>query len=217
MPAYRLHYFPESGNSYKLALMLTFCEQPFELLWTNFFAGTTQTPQWRTVYNAMGEVPVLEDGAEKLTQTGAILPLLAARHGRLGPQDERQRFEFMRWLMWDNHKLTSYTATYRYYFAFDRSLDPAVLAFQRSRMLSALGILDLHLRDRAYVVGDVPSIVDLSMCGYLFFPSEELGVDLTTSYPAIASWLERLSGLPGWRTPYDLLPGPRAARAGLTV
>lgn len=55
------------------------------------------------------------------------------------------------WLMWDNHKLTSHTATYHYYHAFDRSLAPAVLAFRRSRMLSALGTLDLHLRDRAYV------------------------------------------------------------------
>lgn len=214
MPAYRLHYFPESGNSYKLALMLTLCGQPFELVWTDFFAGTTRTPQWRAAYNVMGEVPVLEDGTEKRTQTGAILYLLAARHGRLGPQDQRQEFEFMRWLMWDNHKLTSYTATYRYYHAFDRSLDPAVLAFQRGRMLSALDILNLHLGDRGYVVGDAPSIVDLSMCGYLFFPSEELGVDLATSYPAVSAWLGRLAGMPGWRAPYDLLPGPRRQLAG---
>lgn len=119
--------------------------------------------------------------------------------------------------MWDNHRLTSYTATYRYYHAFDGCLAPAVLTFHCSRMLSALGILDLHLRDRAYLVGDVPSIGDLSMCGYQSFPSEELGDDLATSYAAITSRLERLSGLPGWRSPYDLLPAPRAAHTGLTV
>lgn len=61
MPTCRLHYFPQPGSSYKVALMLTFCGQPFALCWTDFFAGTTQTPQWRTAYKAMGEVRVLED------------------------------------------------------------------------------------------------------------------------------------------------------------
>jgi glutathione S-transferase len=209
MPAYRLHYFPESGNSYKLALMLTLCGQSFEPVWTDFFGGVTLTPEWRAAHNAMGEVPVLQDGPETLTQTAAILLRLADRHGLFGPRDDTQRFEFLRWLMWDNHKLTSYTATYRYYRTFDPSLDPAVLAFQRGRMLAALDILNIHLRDRGYVVGDSPSIVDLSMCGYLFFPSEETGIDLAQAYPAIATWLGHLSALPGWRGPYDLLPGPR--------
>ena len=48
MPAYRLHYFPESGNSYKLALMLTLCGQTFEPVWTDFGGGVTRTPQWRS-------------------------------------------------------------------------------------------------------------------------------------------------------------------------
>ncbi len=43
MPSYRLHYFPESGNSYKLALMLTLCGQSFEPVWTDFAAGVTRT------------------------------------------------------------------------------------------------------------------------------------------------------------------------------
>jgi glutathione S-transferase len=36
MPTYRLHYFPESGNSCKLALMLTLCGQTFDPVWTDF-------------------------------------------------------------------------------------------------------------------------------------------------------------------------------------
>jgi glutathione S-transferase len=44
MPHYRLHYFPESGNSYKLALMLTLCGQPWEPVWTDFMGGQTRSP-----------------------------------------------------------------------------------------------------------------------------------------------------------------------------
>ncbi len=62
MPSYRLHYFPESGNSYKLALMLTLCGQSFEPVWTDFGGGVTRTPEWRRDVNEMGEIPVLEVG-----------------------------------------------------------------------------------------------------------------------------------------------------------
>jgi hypothetical protein len=87
MTNYRLHYFPESGNSYKLALMLTLCGQPFEPVWTDFGGGVTRTAQWRQTVNQMGEIPVLEDGEERLTQTAPILLSLAARHGQFGGHD----------------------------------------------------------------------------------------------------------------------------------
>ena len=84
MPHYRLHYFPESGNSYKLALMLRLCGQSFEPVWTDFAAGVTRTPEWRASVNAMGEIPVLEEDGVKLTQTAPLLLQLAERYGRFG-------------------------------------------------------------------------------------------------------------------------------------
>jgi glutathione S-transferase len=59
MTAYRLHYFPESGDSYKLALMLTSCAQDFEMVWTDFAGGVTRTGEWRRTVNEMGEIPPL--------------------------------------------------------------------------------------------------------------------------------------------------------------
>ena len=79
MPTYRLHYFPESGNSYKLALMLTLCGQSFEGVWTDFGGGITRTPEWRRDVNEMGEIPVLVVDGERLTQTAPTdMPASAA-------------------------------------------------------------------------------------------------------------------------------------------
>ena len=50
------------------------------------------------------------------------------------------------------------------------------------------------------------------MIGYLFFPKDESGIDLAASHPAIQAWLDRISALPGWVAPYDLLPGKRLQR-----
>jgi hypothetical protein len=84
MTSYRLHCFPESGNSYKLALMLTLCGQSFEPVWTDFGGGVTGTPEWRAAVNELGEIPVLEEDRVRLTQTAPILLQLSERYGRFG-------------------------------------------------------------------------------------------------------------------------------------
>lgn len=209
MTSYRLHYFPESGNSYKLALMLTLCGQKFEPVWTDFGGGVTRTAEWRAEVNAMGEIPVLEEDGVRLTQTAPILLRLAQRHGRFGGESDDERFEILRWLFWDNHKLTGYMATYRFQRAFTPSPDPAVLAYFRRRLDDFLGILEAHLGSHAFVIGERPTIADLSMVGYLLFPKEESGYDLAATHPAVSAWLGRVAALSGWRAPYDLLPGKR--------
>src|SRR5262245_13107413 len=212
MMSYRLHYFPESGNSYKLALMLTLCGQTFEPVWTDFGGGVTRTADWRRTVNEMGEIPVLEDSGEKLTQTAPILLRLAERYGRFRGDSAAERFEILRWLFWDNHKLTGYMATYRYNRAFTPSPDANVLAFLRRRIDDYLSIVEGHLKDRRFVIGDQPTIADISMVGYLLFPKEESGYDFAVSHPALHAWLGRVAALPGWRAPYDLLPGKRLQR-----
>jgi glutathione S-transferase len=209
MPRYRLHYFPESGNSYKLALMLTLCGERFEPVWTDFGGGVTRTTKWRRTVNEMGEIPVLEQDGVRLTQTAPILLKLAEQYGRFGGATAEERYEVLRWLFWDNHKLTGYMATYRYQRTFMPSPDQQVLAYFRKRLDDFLGILDQHLERAAFAAGDRPTIADFSMMAYLHYPSDETGYDLAVSHPAISAWLGRLASLPGWRSAYDLLPGKR--------
>jgi len=209
MPTYRLHYFPESGNSYKLALMLTLCGQTFEPVWTDFGGGITRTAEWRRTVNEMGEIPVLEVDGERLTQTAPILLKLASQFGQFGGETEQEEFELLRWLFWDNHKLTGYMATYRYMRTFIPSGDPAVLTHFRRRLDDFLGILETHLQQHAFAIGARPSIADISMMAYLHYPSDETGYDWAATHPAISAWLGRMAALPGWKSAYDLLPGKR--------
>ncbi len=209
---YRLHYFPESGNSYKIAQMLTLCEQAFELVWTDFSGRITWSKEWRRNFNPMGEIPVLEEGGRQLTQTGPILLYLAEKFCRLTPEQEDSRYEVLRWLFWDNQKMSGYMATYRFMRTFSEGADPAVLAYFRRRIDDFLGILEYRLREQPYVVGVNVTIADISMCAYLSYPEDEIGYDLGHSFPHVRAWLDRLAALPGWRTPYDLLPGQRLQR-----
>jgi glutathione S-transferase len=209
MLTYRLHYFPESGNSYKLALMLTLCDQTFERVWTDFGGGVTRTAEWRASVNEMGEIPVLEVDGERRTQTAPILLQLAEQFGRFGAADAQEQYELLRWLFWDNQKLSGYMATYRFLRTFTPSADPKVLKHFRLRLDDFLGILEQHVSRNAFIIGARPTVADISMMAYLHYPGDETGYDFAASHPAISAWLGRIADIPGWKSAYDLLPGPR--------
>jgi glutathione S-transferase len=212
---YKLHGFSQSGNTYKVALLLEALKQPWTPVHVPFEAfaeGITRSGAWRQEHNEMGEVPILERGGRKLSQSGAIMVHLAKEHGAFGGQSDEERHEVLRWLFFDNHKFTSYFATYRFMKAFGTTApDPTISKWLSARIDNAFRIVETHLADREYMVGSQPSIADMSLCGYLYFPPEESGYNIGELYPSIAKWLERVKQLPGWKAPYDMLPGQQVA------
>jgi glutathione S-transferase len=199
---FTLYCFAQSGNAYKVALTLNLCGAQWTPRFVDYFGGETRTAEYRANVNEMGEVPVLEHRAKRLTQSGVILRYLANHFGRFQGVDSE---EVLRWILWDNHKLTSYIATLRWMVSLAKTGEPQVHEFLRGRIKGSLGILDAHLGKSAFAVGNEASIADLSMCGYLYWP-EEFGVSWA-DYPRIGAWLERIKALPGWVHPYELMPG----------
>jgi glutathione S-transferase len=212
MADYTLHCFLQSGNAYKAALMMTLAGCDWEPVWVDFFNGETRTPKFRAL-NPMGEVPVLVDnmrGGLVLSQSGTILYHLAGATGLFKPEGEAEEREVLRWILWDNHKLTSYAATYRFLRKFANKDGSPEAEFLKGRMIAALKIFQGYMADREWVAANRPTIADLSICGYLFWP-DDIGVDWD-DYPAIGAWLKRLQSLENWAAPEALLPsGPAAA------
>jgi len=205
MAEYVLYCFAQSGNAYKAALMLNLCGADWSPRFVDYFNGETRTPEYRATINEMGEVPVLDHDGKRLTQSGVILEYLTGKLGKFGPESEDERLEILRWILFDNHKLTGYTATLRFLLTFMKTGETPVTEFLRGRSQNALAILDRHLQGRRFVTGERATIADLSMCGYLFWP-DEIGVDLD-KYQQVRRWLDDIKALPGWVHPYELMPG----------
>jgi glutathione S-transferase len=141
-----------------------------------------------------------------------ILTYLAKKHGAFYGAGEEEQQEVLRWLFFDNHKFTSYFATYRFMKAFGATApDPAVMSWLRGRLDNAFSIVNKHLEHRPFMVGISPTVADLSLCGYLFYPVEESSYEVTVRFPHINSWLSRVQAIPGWADPYEVLPGERIA------
>ena len=212
---YKLHCFAQSGNAYKVAFLLNALRQPWtpvHLSFSDFAGGKVRSDDWRQDVNVMGEVPVLEVNGRRMTQSAAIMLWLANEHGAFGGKSDDERQEVLRWMFFDNHKFTSYFASWRFTKSFAPvAPDAGVEKWLRGRIDNAFGIVEKHLSKGDYIVGDAPTIADLSMCGYLYYPAEESGYDIPKTWPAMARWLERLKAVPGWKPPYDMMPGERVA------
>jgi len=208
----KLYCFGESGNAYKAALALELSGLDWEPVKVDFFGGETRTPDYRAHVNEMGEAPVLVDGDVKLTQSGVIQQYVTDKSGKHGGEAE-DRYEVLRWVLWDNHKLSSQAGMTRFLMNFlpEKHRDPNVIAFMQGRLKAAYATLNTHLEGRDWIVGDGLTNADLSCCGYLYYP-EPFGFD-RAEWPHIDAWLTRLSQMPGWKHPYDLMPGSPADRA----
>src|SRR5213080_1108875 len=107
MAEYTLYSFAQSGNCYKAALALELAGADWAPRFVDYFNGETRTPAYRAI-NVMGEVPVLEHAGRTLAQSGVILDYLAERYPAFGGRDADERRDILRWVLFDNHKLTSY-------------------------------------------------------------------------------------------------------------
>ena len=208
MAEYRLHCMKESGNANKVAMMLALAGADWEPAWVDYFNGATRTEAFRGEVNEMGEVPVLEHGATRLTQSGVILHYLAERTGKFGGRNADESREILRWILFDNHKFTSYYATLRFLFGLQKSGETPVVEFLRTRARGAYGIVDKHLAGRDFLLGDRPTIADFSLAGYVFY-TESTGIDRKQEFPNVEAWTARIAALPGWKHPYELMPDPK--------
>ncbi|MBL3561999.1 glutathione S-transferase family protein [Rhodovulum sulfidophilum] len=208
----RLYCFGESGNAYKAALPLTLAGLDWEPVYVDFFNGGARSPDFLAL-NPMGEVPVMIAEGVTFTQSGTMQLWAAEQSGRFGGRDAAETREVLRWMFWDNHKMSGQAGSLRFLMNFlpEEKRPQEAIRWLSGRVKAALQTLERVLQDRDWLVGDGPTTADFACCGYLFYP-EPFGFD-RKAFPAIDAWLGRIEALPGWKHPYDMMPGSPADRA----
>lgn len=212
----RLHDYAASANAYKVRLLLAqLGRDDVERVEVDIFDGETLTDAYAAL-NPSRTVPVLEwpDG-RTLPESGAILWHLAEGSAFL-PADARERAQVLRWLLWEQADLVPGIAGLRFRLLTGRlaSGEPAAQA-RRAAGLEVLALLEGHLRDRPFLVGDAYTIADVAVYGYTHV-AHEAGLPLER-HPAVVAWLERVAARPGHVN--DLVPYPpnASARAGRSI
>ncbi len=212
MTAHRLilHGSFTSSSSYKPMLFLALSGLPFSFRTVNLKNGV-QKEAAHLAINRYGQVPVLRHGDLTLVMSNVILDYLARTTGHFEPRTEQQRWQAREWLSWENDAITN-VARVRHFARFRPDVSQDIVSFFRPLAEAALDFADKSLQGREWLVGDACSIADIGCWGRMVFAAEG-GLSLDTR-PTLAAWRDRLTAMPGFALPYDLIPKKDAEFAG---
>lgn len=197
----KLYSMPSSGNSYKIRLLLALLDQAYEHV-----ACETNTPEIEAAKDAghlpLGKLPALHlpDG-NILTESGAILWYLA-EGTQFIPSDQLTRAGVLEWMFFEQNRMEPVIAVRASLNCYPHMADHAT----PEKMADLLGagnalfdLLNAHLTDHDWLVGNGPTIADIAVYGYTHSSGTRGGYDLT-AFPSIQNWCDRIAALPGYIT-----------------
>jgi len=205
----RLYDFLDSGNGYKVRLVLAQTGTPFELIELDILKGETRTPEFLK-RNPNGRIPTLElEDGSFLAESCAIIWYLAEGTA-LAPRDRAERAQTLQWMFFEQYSHEPNIAVARFWRHYLKELTPLQqldLPNRMERGYAALDVMERHLATRSFFVGERYGLADIALYGYTHVAHEgefDLG-----RYAAIRAWLARVAAQPG-HVPITARP----ARAG---
>ena len=194
----------DSGNGYKVRLLLAHLGRPYRWTDVDIFSGASRTPEF-LAKNPNGSIPTLQlDDGTCLAESNAILWYLA-EESRFVPTDRLGRAQVLQWMFFEQYSHEPYVATPRYILRHLPADSPrrAELPARLERGREALAVMERHLSTRQFFVAEQYSIADIALFAYTHVAPQG-GHDLAP-YPAIRAWISRVAAQPGF-VPIDQLP-----------
>lgn len=194
-----LHEYALSGNCYKIRLTAAHVGASLQRREYDIMKGETRTPQFLANVDANGRIPVLQIGDRFLPESNAACYWLA--HGSaLIPTDRFDHADMLRWMSWEQYNHEPNIATMRFFRAFvgiDK-LTEAQAASVPGRLengKAALALMDAHLADRRFFVGDAMTLADI--CLYAYTHTAREGGFTLSDFPGLCGWLDTVAAQSG--------------------
>jgi glutathione S-transferase len=199
----KLHTFVGSPNGRKVQAVISHLGLDVQVEYYDFLAGELRSPEYLAL-NPNGRVPTLVDGAVTLSESNAIMQYLADEAGSdaLFPRDSRKRADVVRWQFWElaHFNRAFGTLTFEAVIKPRRNLGPtdeARVALASADLLRSAPVLDLHLKNRQYLVGDGITIADYSMI--CLEPYKDAIPFDWAPYPNVSAYFDRTRNNPHWK------------------
>ncbi|HEY1283056.1 MAG TPA: glutathione S-transferase family protein [Steroidobacteraceae bacterium] len=191
----RLYDYLDSGNGYKIRLLLALLQRPYGWTELDIMKGETRTPQF-LAKNANGRIPTLElDDGTFLAESDAILWYLAEDTPFI-PADRLGRAQVLQWMFFEQYSHEPYVATPRFIVKHFPADSPrrAELPGRLERGRDALKVMEDHLKSHRFFVNETYSIADIALYAYTHV-APEAGLDLS-AYPGVLAWIGRVASQP---------------------
>jgi GSH-dependent disulfide-bond oxidoreductase len=189
-------YFNGAPNPAKVALFLEESGLPYELVPVDTRKGDQFKPEFLKV-NPNGKVPAIDDNGVFVFDSNAILLYLAEKTGKFLPANTpNNRAQLLSWLMFVATGLGPYSGQavhFRHFAPKDLEYADNRYQFEANRHY---GILNDHLANSRYMVGDTYTIVDMAFWGWVRMAPYVLGDDVFTKYPNVKRLFDEVSARP---------------------
>ena len=192
----RLYDYWESGNCYKVRLLLKQLGIDYERVPVDILKGETREPEF-LARNPNHRVPLVEwpDG-KRLAESNAILFFLADGSPFL-PEDQWDRAQVLQWMFFEQYSHEPYIAVVRFWhFAEMLDANAAAVPEKMERGYHALDVMEAQLSASEFLVGNQYTIADIALYAYTHV-AHEGGFDLG-GYLSVSAWLERVAAQPGY-------------------
>ena len=191
----RLYDFHESGNGYKVRLLLSQLGIPHERIELDILKGETRTPAF-LAKNPNGRIPLLElDDGTRLAESNAILFYLALGTDFL-PEDRLAQGQVLQWMFFEQYSHEPYIAVVRFWhFSGQAETMSEEIPARMERGYQALAVMERHLGDQDFFVGGRYSIADIALYAYTHVAEE--GRFELARFPRVRAWLARVAAQPG--------------------
>jgi glutathione S-transferase len=192
-----LYDYLDSGNGYKVRLLLAQLGRAYRWVELDIMAGGTRTADF-LAKNPNGRIPTLElDDGTCLAESNAILWYLADGTPYV-PSGKLERAQVLQWMFFEQYSHEPYVATPRFILKHLPEDSPrrAELPKRLEQGRAALAVMEAHLAGRQFFVGERYSIADVALYAYTHV-AHEAQLDLTP-YPAVRAWLARVASQPGY-------------------
>jgi glutathione S-transferase len=192
---YTLYDYLDSGNGYKIRLLLSQLQIGYRYVEADIMRGETRTRDF-LLRNPNGRIPVLEiESGVHLAESNAILWYLA-EGSALAPASRWARAQTLQWMFFEQYSHEPFVATARFIIRHLSADHPRreELPRRQEQGRAALAIMDKHLGQHPYFVDDRYGIADIALYAYTHV-AEEGGYDLA-AYGHVREWLGRVALLP---------------------
>ncbi len=187
-------------NGQKASIALEELGLPYQTHVIHIGKGEQNTPEFRRV-NPNGKIPAIIDsegpGGKPLTlfESGAILLYLAEKTGKLLPADPHQKWAAVQWLMFQMGGVGPMFGQLYHFVKFASQEVPYAIERYRKESERILGVLDLQLEERNFIVGDGLSVADVATFPWVR-AAVKLDEKLVADLPNVRRWLDGLEARP---------------------
>ena len=190
----KLYMTENSGNAYKVRLLLGLLKVPYEKVIVDFKNKEHKQPAYRKI-NPRGQVPAIEDEGRVIWDSSACLVYVARKHGgeQWLPASAGDLAEVMQWLALAGNEI-------QFGLQYARGI---VLGIRQGHLEDcqaigriALDALEQRLTGHDWLALGRPTVADIACYPYVArAPEGKMPLD---DYPCIRAWMQRLEALPGW-------------------